>query len=135
MRPRFRTRAVLETSPAVGGLICVMERQDDPQLWDLLGHSKTPEPSPFFARNVLRAIRAEKPSPQGVASWFQLRRLIPSFSALAAVIVAVFTFQSLHHHRTVHNGNEIASAEMADAEATDFDVLSGDDDSDDAPLL
>jgi hypothetical protein len=112
-----------------------MERQDDPQLWDLLGHSKTPEPSPFFARNILRSIREEKPSRSGIASWFQWRRLIPTFSALAAIIVAVFTFQSLQHHRPVYNGNEIASAEMADAEATDFDVLSGDDDSDDAPLL
>jgi hypothetical protein len=112
-----------------------MERQDDPQLWDLLGRSKTPEPSPFFARNVLRAVREERSPRNGIASWFQLRRLIPSFSALAAVVIAVFTFQTLHHHRPTRTGNEIASAEMADAEATDFDVLSGDDDSDDAPLL
>ncbi len=112
-----------------------MERQDDPRLWDLLGHSRTPEPSPFFARNVLRAVREERQSPHAIASWFQLRRLIPSFSALAAVVVAVFTFQNLHHHRAARTGNEIASAEMADAEATDFDVLSGDDESDDAPLL
>lgn len=113
-----------------------MERQDDPQLWDLLGHSKTPEPSPFFARNVLRAVRVEQSPPSTIASWFQLRRLIPIFSALAAIVVAAFAFQSLHNQRTRSVSEPmIASAEMADVEATDLEVLSGDEDSDDAPLL
>jgi hypothetical protein len=112
-----------------------MERQDDPQLWDLLRYSKAPEPSQFFARNVLRAVRTEKLSPSGIASWFQLRRLVPAFSALAAIVIAVFTLQTLHNHRTAPAGDQIASAETADTEATDFEVLSGDEDSDDAPLL
>jgi hypothetical protein len=112
-----------------------MERGDDPQLWDLLGHSKVPEPSAFFARNVLRAIRQEKTSRGGVTSWFHWRRLIPSLSAVAAILVAFFTFQTLHHRQVTRSGEKIASAEMADVEATDFDVLSGDDDAEDATLL
>jgi hypothetical protein len=113
-----------------------MERNDDPQLWDLLRHSKTPEPSPFFARNVIRAVRAQPATADGVATWFQLRRLIPSFSALAAIVIAVFTLLPLHRSRPVRSAEQSTPVEAADAElATDFDVLSGDDDSDDSPLL
>jgi hypothetical protein len=114
-----------------------MEREDDPQLWDLLRHSKVPEPSPFFARNVVRAVRAEIPSTSGIASWFRLRWLLPSFSALAAVVIGAFTFLTLHSNRSARTGgDQIASVEVAEAElATDLDVLSGDDDADDAPLL
>jgi hypothetical protein len=113
-----------------------MERNDDPQLWDLLRHSKAPEPSPFFARNVIRAVRAKPASEGGVAGWFQLRRLIPSFSAVAAVVIVVFALHPLQRNRPVRSVEQFAPVEVADAElATDLDVLSGDDDSDDAPLL
>ncbi|NWK56622.1 hypothetical protein HW115_13450 [Verrucomicrobiaceae bacterium N1E253] len=32
-------------------------------LWDLLSEASDPEPDPFFARNVVRHIRLEKPEP------------------------------------------------------------------------
>jgi len=47
-----------------------IDEQDD--LWDLLGHAKAPAVSPFFSRNVLRAIREEKqenPRILAVLSW------------------------------------------------------------------
>jgi hypothetical protein len=114
-----------------------MEREDDPQLWDLLRHSKAPELSPFFARNVVRAVRNEPSPASTLASWFQLRRLIPSFSALAAIIIAAFSLHSVHnHHRSAAGRDAIAALTVSDSDlATDLDVLSGDDDSDDAPLL
>lgn len=114
-----------------------MEREDDPQLWDLLRHSKAPEPSPFFARNVVRAVRNQSVTPGPISSWFQIRRLVPAFSALAALALGMFTFQTLHHqHRSSRAGNQLVVADVSDAElATDLDVLSGEDDSDDTPLL
>jgi hypothetical protein len=113
-----------------------MQREDDPQLWDLLRHSKLPEPSPFFARNVLRAVRKEQSSISTIASWFPLRRLIPSFSVLAALVIAAFTFHSLREHRPASSRGTVASLNAPDAElVSDIDVLSGDDDSDDMPLL
>jgi hypothetical protein len=112
-----------------------MEREDDPQLWDLLRHSKVPVPSPFFARNVVRAVRNDSSSTDTAPSWFSLRRLVPSFSALAAIVIAVFTLNTLHNNRSARTGGD-QIAVVGDAElATDLDVLSGDDDSDDAPLL
>src|SRR5438132_11933497 len=82
-----------------------MNREEDPQLWDLLGRSKGAAPSPFFSRNVVRAVRAEIPERDGLSGWFNLRRLVPAFSAAAAVAIAVFTFQVLHHKLSPSRGS------------------------------
>jgi len=65
-----------------------MKREDDEQLWDLLGRASKAEVSPFFARNVLRQIR-QKQSEAG--RWFSWRRLVPA-SAVAVAMVATFLF-------------------------------------------
>jgi hypothetical protein len=64
-----------------------MKREDDEQLWEILGRTAEPKPSPFFARNVLRRIREELGWSTRLRSWFTLRRLAP-VSALAAALVA-----------------------------------------------
>jgi hypothetical protein len=112
-----------------------MNRDEDPQLWDLLGQSKASTPSPFFARNVVRVVRSQSRQGQGLHTWFNLRRLVPALSAAVAVAVAVFTVQALHHqHRS--SPPSFASAEIQDAElVADLDVLVNDDDSDDTSLL
>jgi hypothetical protein len=113
-----------------------MNRDEDPQLWDLLGRSKGSTPSPFFARNVVRVVRSQSRKGQGLRSWFGLRRLVPAaLSAAAAVAIAAFTVQALHHRdRSSQLG--FASAEIQDAElVADLDVLVNDDDSDDTLLL
>lgn len=44
------------------------------ELWQLLGKARRPEPSPFFARNVLRAVREEQASARlGGKSWWPRR--------------------------------------------------------------
>ena len=111
-----------------------MKREEDPQLWDLLGRAKNAAPSPFFARNVLRAVRAEIPERHGLTGWFNLRRLVPAFSAAAAVAIAVFTFQVLHHQGSPHRG--LTTAEVQDSDvAADLDLLASNDDDDDTSLL
>jgi hypothetical protein len=37
-----------------------MKADDNDKLWELLGKARTPSVSPFFARNVLRAVRQEE---------------------------------------------------------------------------
>lgn len=111
-----------------------MNREEDPQLWDLLGRSKAPTPSAFFARNVVRVVRAH--SAKGYRlGWLNVRRLVPALSGAAAVALAAFSFQILHHHRAPEPG--FASIEPQEAEfVADVDVLaSNDDDSDDTLLL
>ena len=64
-----------------------MQREDDQQLWDLLGRTAEPKLSPFFARNVLREIRPA--SRFGRAQdWFSLRRLVAA-SAVAVVVIGM----------------------------------------------
>ena len=113
-----------------------MNRDEDPQLWDLLGQSKPPAASPFFSRNVLRTIRNASQKGSGFAGWFSIRRLIPVWSAVAAVVVTAFTFQVLHHHQHRASQQGFASADIQEAElVADLDVLVNEDDNDDTLLL
>ena len=112
-----------------------MNRDEDPQLWDLLGRSKGSTPSPFFARNVVRVVRSQSVRRQGLSAWFNFRRLVPALSAAVAVTIAAFTVQVLHRQDRSAQPS-FASAEIQDADlVADLDVLVNDDDSDDTLLL
>jgi hypothetical protein len=112
-----------------------MNRDEDPQLWDLLGRSKGSAPSQFFARNVVRVVRSQSGNRQGLSAWFSLRRLVPALSAAAAVAIAAFTIQGLHHQDRSFQP-DFASTEIQDSElVADLDVLVNDDESDDTLLL
>jgi hypothetical protein len=67
-----------------------MKREDDQELWDLLGRTAQPAVSPFFARNVVRQIRQEPSWRERFSAWLAPRRLIPaSVAALALIVAAV----------------------------------------------
>lgn len=66
-----------------------MKREEDEQLWDLLGRAPETKVSPFFARNLLRRIRQEQSRPR--RSWLSWRRLVPA-SAVALALAAAFVF-------------------------------------------
>lgn len=110
-----------------------MNREDDPQLWDLLSRSEPARPSPFFARNVLRAVRNDSAQESVFAGWLTLRRFAGPLSAVAAIIVAVSAVQVVHYRqRAALRGHMFASQDPE--MAADLDVLTADDD-DDASLL
>ncbi len=70
-----------------------MERDDDKQLWDLLGQAKTPPAaSPFFARNILREIRQQPRWKTTLAVWLRPRRLVPVTALAAALVAALIVF-------------------------------------------
>ena len=85
-----------------------MNTEDKDDLWELMGRAKAPAPSPFFSRNVLRAIREESQEKPGVMLWLRsrlelLRRhwqmtAVTATGACAVAVAAVFTFgpSSLH---------------------------------------
>jgi hypothetical protein len=62
------------------------DEQDD--LWRLLGHAKAPSPSPFFSRNVLRAIREERQEQPRLLAWFHWRWLTLSASACVLLLAS-----------------------------------------------
>lgn len=96
-----------------------MKREDDQQLWDLLGQAAEPELSPFFARNVVRAVRQR---PQGGAwfrGWFELRRLLPAAGIAAAVVATLLAI----HRPAIQRPGENASDVIAKIDPQDYDVV------------
>ena len=69
-----------------------MKREDDEQLWDLLGRAPEAQVSPFFARNVVRQIREEQSKPG--RSWLSWRRLVPASAVALGIIAAVIFVRS-----------------------------------------
>lgn len=68
------------------------DEQDD--LWRLLGKAKAPSVSPFFSRNVLRAIREEKQEKPSLLAWFNWRWVT---LAASACVLVVASGVALHH--------------------------------------
>ena len=66
-----------------------MKREDDQQLWDLLGQAKPRQLSPFFARNIVRRIREHADRFAWVRSWLSPRRFVPAAGVAIAVIATI----------------------------------------------
>ena len=96
-----------------------MERQDDNELWDILGRAPEPTLSPFFARNVLRKIRQEATRFERARSWFSLRRLV----AASAVAVLVVGMAIATHHPVLQRASANDSDVVAKIDPQDYDVV------------
>ena len=70
-----------------------MKREDDHELWDLLGRTTLPALSPFFSRNVARRVREIRGWREVFADWFTTRRLIPAAAVALAVGFAAVSIQ------------------------------------------
>src|ERR1051326_337394 len=96
-----------------------MERQDDNDLWDILGRVPEPTISPFFARNVLRKIRQEATGLGRARHWLSLRRL----AAASAVAVAVVGMAIATHHPVSQRASANDSDVVAKIDPQDYDVV------------
>jgi hypothetical protein len=106
-----------------------MNREEDKQLWDLLGHSAAPQVSPFFARNVLRKIRQAQGEETPRPSWY-LRWLIPA-TGVAMVIIAGLAIptQIVNQHQVAPKTEAVAFTEGQDGDLiADLEDLIGSDD-------
>jgi hypothetical protein len=70
-----------------------MKREDDEQLWELLGRAAEFKCPPFFARNVLREIRQERRATGTARGWLSWRSLLPASAALGAIVAGILTLQ------------------------------------------
>jgi hypothetical protein len=96
-----------------------MDREDDKQLWDILGRIPEPKLSPFFARNVARHVRQEATRLERVRGWFSWRRLA---AASAVAMVVIGTAIATHHpvpQRTAVNDSDV----VAKIDPQDYDVV------------
>src|SRR5438067_173303 len=104
-----------------------MKADDQDQLWHLLGKAKRPRVSPFFARDVLRAVRAdadkrrEKSEPLAWMRWLRWTWR----SALAGTCAAV-VFGVAVHSFVKRSGQDDSPMLLAQQIATnpDYDVIS-----------
>ena len=67
------------------------DEHDD--LWRLLGKAKEPAVSPFFARNVVREVRAMQQEQPGVFGWLRRCWMVSLAGACAVCIAGVFAVQ------------------------------------------
>ena len=96
-----------------------MKREDDQQLWDLLGRTSEPKLSPFFARDVVRAVRQRSQSFDLLRSWFSSRRLVPVAGLAVAIIAAIMTF----HHPAIQKSADKTPDAISKIDAQDYDVV------------
>jgi len=108
-----------------------MKREDDQQLWDLLGEAGEPALSPFFARNVVRQVRQEKGWSEYVFGWLHPRRLIPASAVALAMVVAALSVQFPMLDSLDNLPDTVASIDPQDYEtvADLDDLLASEDDS------
>ncbi|MEA3211025.1 MAG: hypothetical protein QOE70_4082 [Chthoniobacter sp.] len=70
-----------------------MNTDEHDDLWKLLGKAREPKVSPFFSRNVLRAIREEQPEKSGVLAWLRRHWQVSAISAGAFALAMVAAIQ------------------------------------------
>ncbi|CAA9254490.1 MAG: hypothetical protein AVDCRST_MAG42-2708 [uncultured Chthoniobacterales bacterium] len=99
-----------------------MKREDDQELWDLLGRADAPALSPFFARNVVRQIRQEPDWRENMRRWFSPRRLIPAAAVALALVATTLSF------RVPHASDENVPDTVAQLDPKDYEVVADLDD-------
>jgi len=96
-----------------------MDREDDKELWDVLGHVPEPTLSPFFSRNVVRSVRQEGTRFDRMRSWFSWRRL----AAASAVLILVIGMAIATHHPVSQTKAANDSDLVAKIDPQDYDVV------------
>ena len=101
-----------------------MKREDDQELWDLLGRMAEPELSPFFARNIARQVRQDGGRSERMRKWISLRRLIPASAVAIALVVATIAT----HHPVSQKSSESEPDVVAKIDPQDYEVVADLDD-------
>ncbi|MBA2742907.1 MAG: hypothetical protein H0U43_01080 [Chthoniobacterales bacterium] len=105
-----------------------MKRDDDQELWDLLGKAPPAAVSPFFARNVLREIRQERGWRQTAFGWLAPRWATAAAAALAVCIATAFL---VSHNGDISSrsseGDDVPEV-VANIDPSDYEVVADLDD-------
>jgi len=97
-----------------------MTPEDDSDLWELLGKSPARPVSPFFARNVLRAVRDRLSLLQRMQLAFGRRKVLVLASAVAVVVtVSAITLRPVNTAQT----GLAATESTAQVEETDDEIM------------
>ena len=96
-----------------------MNTDEHDDLWSLLGKAKAPAASPFFSRNVLRAIREAAPEKRGVFGWLRAR-----WQLAAAGVCAVLVAGSIIAPRADQPDQTTVLLAKEVSQSTDYHVIS-----------
>jgi len=96
-----------------------MDREDDKELWDVLGRVPEPTLSSFFSRNVVRSVRQEATRLDRMRNWFSWRRL----AAASAVLIVVIGMAMATHHPVSPTKAANDSDLVAKIDPQDYDVV------------
>ncbi len=99
-----------------------MNNEDQDDLWQLLGRAKSPEASPFFSRNVLRAIREEEQEKPGFFLWLRRHWQVAAISTCSVVIAASFAF--VQHSTRSHQPDAVLALAHEVSVSPDYQVIS-----------
>lgn len=105
-----------------------MNRDDDNELWDLLGKSRPQPLSPFFARNVVREIR-QTPTWRDIASrWLSPSRAIPAMAVAVAICATVWIAIPQDQPASVSSADEDVPEVVARLDVEDYEIVADLDD-------
>lgn len=104
-----------------------MNRDDDQELWDLLGKRIAPSLSPFFARNVVREVRQSRNSRALILSWLSRRRFVPAAAVALAVCAALVTLR-LERRPVSHPSDDNIPDVVAQIDPSDYEIVADLDD-------
>jgi len=96
-----------------------MKREDDQQLWDLLGRVQRVQLSPFFTRNILRKVRERPERFQLLSAWLTPRRLAPIAGVAVVLVAAILAL----HQPAARRATETTPEVIAKIEPQDYDVV------------
>ena len=96
-----------------------MKREDDQELWDLLGRAAEPELSPFLARNIARQVRQDRGYSERMRKWIGLRGLIPASAVAIALMAAIIAT----HHPVSQKSSESEPDVVAKIDPQDYEVV------------
>jgi len=99
-----------------------MRREDDQELWDLLGKASSPAFSPFFARNVVRQVRQESDWRTNMRRWLSPRRLIPATAVALALVATTLSI------RVPNASDENMPETVAQLDPQDYEIVADLDD-------
>jgi hypothetical protein len=98
------------------------EEHDD--LWHLLGKARRTSISPFFARNVVREVRAQKQSKLGFFALLQRRWQFALASAAVASVIAAAGWQSWQADSSSRSSDQLTVIARQLSDSPEYDVIS-----------
>ena len=96
-----------------------MKREDDQQLWDLLGRARQVELNPFFARNIVRRVQERSQRFGWSWGWLTPGKLVPAAGLVVAVIAAMLAL----HQPPPRGSSDRAPDVIAKIDPQDYDVV------------